>query len=133
MAGRERGTLAWDLHCYAKGVVRSANANHSGWLVKIFGAEPGDDWTDPMVWAKSHPGFEFTVSKSFLREESMRALHSPRFADAFKRHYLNMWTSEVANWLDIGLWDAGTIVFRRANYIGKRCYLGLDLSGIPSF
>jgi phage terminase large subunit-like protein len=47
-AGRERSSLAWELHEYAA-KVKTGVINDPAWLVSIFGANAEDDWTDPEV------------------------------------------------------------------------------------
>lgn len=126
-AGSNCSSLAWELHSYSMRVADGA-VNDSSWLAAIFGAKPWDDWTDPAVWRRSHPGINCTVSEAFLREESLRALQSPGFVDPFKRLYLNMWTTKSSKWLDMGSWDAGTIAFHSEDFAGRCCYIGLDLS-----
>ena len=43
-AGRERSSLAWELHEYAA-KVRAGLIDDPTWLVSIFGADAEDDWT----------------------------------------------------------------------------------------
>ena len=126
-AGCEKSSLGWHLHRYAERLA-AGDIDDASWLVRIFAARPEDDWTDPTVWKRSHPGLGVTVSEAFFREECSRALAAPGNVDAFRRSFLNIWTDRSSRWLDMDNWDrcARTIDWDR--YRGRPCRIGLDLS-----
>jgi phage terminase large subunit-like protein len=68
-AGYDRTSLCWELHDYAT-KVRDGIVDDPSWLVRIFAADPEDDWADPQVWRKAHPGLGVSVSESFLAQEA---------------------------------------------------------------
>lgn len=127
-AGWDRSSLCWELHEYAL-KVRNRAVDDPSWLVRISAAEADDDWTDPAVWRKAHPGLGITVATSFLTEESRRAQNTPGFINTFRRHYLNIWTDGTSPWLDMELWDqCGEDAIDPQRLRGRACRVGLDLS-----
>ncbi|MBK8175738.1 MAG: hypothetical protein IPK66_10880 [Rhodospirillales bacterium] len=89
-AGSERTSLGWELHDYATKVA-SGQIDDTAWLVRTFGASPDDDWTDPAVWRKAHPGIGVSVSEDFIQQECLRAQQTPGFIASFRQLYLNVW------------------------------------------
>lgn len=127
-AGWDPTSLAWEFHTYARRIQDGVIADPS-WLVALFGAEPDADWTDPRVWADSHPGLGVSVAEEFLRQECARALQTPGFIRSFRRLYLNTWCEKSSIWLDIKQWDAcADPPVAVDGLAGRECYAGLDLS-----
>ncbi|MGZ9204862.1 MAG: terminase large subunit [Nitrospira sp.] len=126
-AGYDKSALGWELHRYARSVMDSEIEDRT-WLVRIHAAEAEDDWTDPKVWKKSHPGLGLTISEAFIREECIRALRAPGNVDAFRRSFLNVWTEDSQRWLDMEKWDSCQRAINWDQYAGRRCRIGLDLS-----
>jgi phage terminase large subunit-like protein len=127
-AGSERSSLAWELHEYAL-KVRTGLVNDPAWLVSIFGASLEDDWTDPEVWRRSHPGLGVSISEEFVREECKRAEQIPGFIGSFQQLYLNVWVQERSRWLDMKKWDTcGRAPLDESVLAGRECRAGLDLS-----
>ncbi len=127
-AGSDRTSLAWHLHRYAVGIA-SNTIDDPSWLVARFAAEDSDNWQDPKVWARVHPGYGTIISPSFLAQECRRAQETPAIVDAFRRSYLNVWTDGASRWLDMARWDACGL--RRVDpraLVGQPCRAGLDLS-----
>lgn len=121
-------SIAWEQHAYALGVA-AGEIQDSSFLAVIYAAEDGDAWDNPETWAAANPSLGQTVGVEFLEEEARRAKVSPARQTTFAQLYLNRWTREVQRWLDIGAWDAcGVEPIRLADYTGRPCYIGLDLS-----
>jgi phage terminase large subunit-like protein len=122
-----RCALGWDLHRHACSI-RKGQTRDPSWLVRIYGAEREDDWTDPSVWKKAHPGLGVTIGESFFRDECIRAMAVPGNVDAFRRSFLNVWTQQSSHWLDMAKWDGCRQAIDWERYAGKPCKVGLDLS-----
>ncbi len=120
-------SVAAEMHKYAADIA-AGNVFDPTWLIRIFGAMPNDDWTDPEVWARAHPGLDQSMSRHFLREQCLRALNTPGFVDVFRRLYLNVWIEEFVGWLDMSSWDRCRAPIRRNDLVGRSCIIGLDLS-----
>jgi phage terminase large subunit-like protein len=127
-AGWDRNSLAWELHDYAI-KVRDGVIDDDTWLVIIYGAGRDDDWTNPRIWVRAHPGLGCTVAVATLERECHRAIATPGFLNSFRRHYLNIWLDNGSNWLDMAKWDAcATSSVNPAALLGRECWVGLDLS-----
>jgi len=127
-AGWERSSLAWELHDYAM-KVHSGAIDDPDWLVTSHGASSSEDWTDPVVWRRAHPGIGVTIPEEFFAAECRRAQRTPGFINTFRRLYLNVWGDERSRWLDMDKWDAcGETSVDGDALLGRECYAGLDLS-----
>jgi phage terminase large subunit-like protein len=126
-AGWSQNFVARELHQYAKDI-QCGKKKDPSWLVCTFGAKEQDDWTDPMVWKRAHPGLGYTISLNFLQEQCARALRTPVYAQSFKRLYLNIWTQRSSQWLDSAMWDECGADLDRESLTGRSCRIGLDLS-----
>lgn len=127
-AGCDRTSLAWHLHRYADGV-DACTVDDPSWLIERHAAAADDDWRDPNVWTRVHPGLGTIIDRSFIELECRRAEETPAFVDTFRRLYLNVWTDGASRWLDMARWDACGL--RRVDprtLIGRPCRAGLDLS-----
>jgi phage terminase large subunit-like protein len=120
-------TPGWDLHRHACSIINGQTSDPR-WLVRVYAAEREDDWTDPRVWKRAHPGLGVTISESFFRDECMRAMAAPGNVEAFRRSFLNVWTEKSPPWLDMAKWDNGRQAIDWGRYVGRRCKIGLDLS-----
>jgi phage terminase large subunit-like protein len=127
-AGCDRTSLAWHLHRYARGV-DAGTIDDPAWIVERHAAADTDDWRDPKVWARVHPGLGTIIGKAFIEQECRRAQETPAFVDTFRRLYLNVWTDGASRWLDMDRWDAcGLRTVNPHTLIGRPCRAGLDLS-----
>jgi phage terminase large subunit-like protein len=127
-AGWQRSSFAWELHDYAA-QVKAGTIDDPTWLVSSFGAAGDDDWTDPAVWRRAHPGIGVSISEEFIEQQCRRAQQTPGFIGSFRQNYLNIWGQEQARWLDMERWDrCGVTPVDPAALAGRECRAGLDLS-----
>lgn len=119
-------SIAWEQHEYA---VRVANGDIEDptFLGVIYGADKDADWKDPEVWAANNPSLGTTITEDYLREEVTRAQISPARQTTFKQLHLNIWTDEVARWIDSDAWKACKADSQTAEGT-YRTFAGLDLS-----
>lgn len=127
-AGADHASLAWEIHEYATRV-RAGEIDDPDWLVALFGARSDEDWTDPEVWRRAHPGIGVSITEEFLRQECRRAEQTPGFIGSFRQLYLNVWGQERSRWLDMEKWDQnGRTPLDLSALAGRECRAGLDLS-----
>lgn len=118
---------------------------------RIYGAEPGDDWTSEKTWIKANPslienGGFLPIAK--LREKYQSSLTDPEAQRSFKRYYLNLWDEKENRAIDLKQWDDCKSDWQAAGllpkppedkvrplphdllskFIGRRCWAGVDLS-----
>jgi phage terminase large subunit-like protein len=124
-AGYDRESICWEQHEYATRVLGGMIEDDS-YFAYIAAAEPDDDWTDPVVWAKANPGLGVTIKLDYLEAECRRAQNSPAYQNTFRRLHLNQWTSQDERWLDMTAWDACDAALPDLH--GRECFAGLDLA-----
>ena len=123
-AGYDRNSICWELHTYADQVARGIIKDES-FLSVIYGAEEGDDWTSPKVWAKANPGLGRTIRLDYLETECKKAQEVPAYENTFRRLHLNQWTQQDVRWVPMRIWDSTAI--RETDFSGP-CFTGIDLS-----
>lgn len=132
-AGFDRQSICYELYDYGRRV-ESGQVDDPAWHFKWFGAADDDDWTDPKVWKRAHPGLGVSVRDEFLESEFRQAEAQPSRQNTFRRLYLNQWTSADVRWLDLGLWDSNAgMTVREDDLAGRQCYGGLDLASTSDF
>jgi phage terminase large subunit-like protein len=94
----------------------------------IFEASESDAWDDPATWHKANPALGSFRSLEEMEIAANRARQVPSQQDAFKRLYLNIWTSQESSWLDLAAWDGCAGAVSDDELRGKTAYFGLDLS-----
>ena len=53
-AGNDTKSICYEIHQKAKDIIEGRKIDHTFYPV-IYGADEGDDWTDPKVWKKANP------------------------------------------------------------------------------
>lgn len=127
-AGSDHVSLAWEIHEYATRV-QAGEIEDPDWHVTLFGARADDDWTNPEIWRRAHPGIDVSISEEFLQQECRRAQQTPGFIGSFRQLYLNVWGQDRSRWLDMEKWDQnGRESIDLSALAGRECRVGLDLS-----
>jgi phage terminase large subunit-like protein len=124
-AGYDRNSICWEQHEYARQVSEGL-IDDPAFFAYIAAADPGDDWADPVTWAKANPGLGVTVKVDYLAGEVERAKASPAYQNAFRRLHLNQWTSQESRFIDMTAWDACNTPL--PDLSGRACMAGLDLA-----
>jgi len=127
-AGSDIGSFAYEVWDYSL-KVRDGILEDPEFLPVVYCAEEGDDWQHESTWKKANPNYGISVSKAFLKGELKKCEGMPGRVAAFKQLYLNLWTQDVAAWLEIEAWrECGVPGITIDRYKGRKCYIGLDLS-----
>jgi len=128
-AGSDQASICFEHHEYSRRILEGT-VQDDNWFSYIATIDEGDDWTDPVVWAKANPNLDISVKRDDLQRKCDRAKHLPAAQNAFRRLHLNEWTQQSDRWIDLRLWDenAGNPVERQL--IGRECFGGLDLSAV---
>lgn len=90
--------------------------------------DPGDDWTDPAVWAKANPNLGVSLFPEQLEALCLEARHMPSQQNNFRCKHLNEWVNQAERWLNLEDWKACVADYSEESLYGRACYGGLDLS-----
>ena len=60
----------------------------------IYGADEGDDWTDPKVWKKANPSLDITVGMDKVKAACESAKQNPGEENSFRQLRLNQWVKQ---------------------------------------
>lgn len=127
-AGYDRHSILWELYSHAKKVLEKPELDPT-FLPIIYEAPVDADWTDEKVWKQANPALGDFRSLEDMRILCARAKEIPAQENTFRRLYLNQWTEQAERWITMTVWDACQVLgFDRKRLLGRRCYLGMDLS-----
>lgn len=127
-AGYDRQSICYRQHTYTK-KVNAGLILDTAHLGIIYGAEQGDDWTDPEVWIKANPSMGATLKLEDFEREVAKAKESPEKLNNFLRLRLNIWTNAAERFLSRDGWDeCGKVPVDPEALKGATCFGGLDLS-----
>lgn len=87
-----------------------------------------DDWKDERNWIKANPNLGVSIKITYLRSRAEKAIETPTYENTFKRLHLNCWTEQVSRFIAVKRWEECEVSEQLANFEGKTCYIGLDLS-----
>lgn len=85
--------------------MRGGILKDEAFLLVIFEASPGDDWTSSETWYKAYPGLGISVKEDYFAAECIKAQQLPGYENTFKRLLLNIWTEQNTRWIPIETWD----------------------------
>lgn len=124
----DRTSIGWEVHEYAR-KVRDGELHDPTWYVKIYAAPEDADIFDERVWYQANPSLGYTIPIDKVRQEALVAKNSESAERLFRWLRLNQWVSlKRTSWLPLSLWDNTTGEWELAELVGKKCYVGLDLS-----
>ena len=126
-AGYDRNSVCWEQHDYACKLLEglAEDERYFGYIASI---DDGDDWTDEAAWYKANPNLGISISLDTLRTECEQAKAMPAQQNSFRRLRLNQWTEQATRWLDMTVWDSQPERTPAAQLVGRRAYVGIDLS-----
>lgn len=123
----DRVSIGWEEHEYAMKVAAGEIIDPT-WYVVIYSYE-GDDIFNEENWYKANPSLGHTIKIDSFREFAQKAKNKPADERLFRWLKLNQWiTTKLTSWLPLDLWDKTVGKWTRADLLGKKCYIGLDLS-----
>jgi phage terminase large subunit-like protein len=127
-AGSDPHSVCAEVHRYAV-AVRDGLVPDASFLPVIFAAPEDADWRDEAVWRACNPALGDFRSLEEMRVACRQAQEIPGREAAFKRLYLNMWTTAAeARWLPMDKWDLCAGPVDPAALRGQPVIVGLDLS-----
>lgn len=131
----DRLSIGWEQHEYARKVLEFRNGNIEDgiddptWLPFIFGAPDDADIFDENTWYAANPSLGYTIPIETVRQEALTARNSEAKERLFRWLRLNQWIAlKTIGWLPLTLFDEALGKWNPAEMLGKKCYMGLDLS-----
>jgi len=129
----DRKSIGWEIHEKAKDILAAREGDatkhdNPAWLPIIYGYEGEDIWNEEN-WYKANPSLGVTIDIDTVRQEALDAKQSEAAERLFRWLRLNQWIAvKTVGWLPLTLWDKTEREIPREELLGKRCYLGMDLS-----
>lgn len=126
----DRASIGWEIHEKAYKII-NGELVEPRWYCKIWGIPSdyaGDIW-DEELWYKVNPSLGYTIDIDKVRLAAASARESEAEEKLFRWLRLNQWVSlKRLGWLPLSLWDSTIGKWNISELVGKRCYIGLDLS-----
>ena len=126
-AGTDTKSICYETHQKAKDILAGRKVDPTFYPV-IYGADEGDDWTDPDVWRKANPSLGITVGLDKVRAACESARQNPTEENSFRQLRLNQWVKQAVRWMPMEKWDLCSGDVKDEDLEGRVCYGGLDLS-----
>lgn len=126
-AGNDTNSIGYELYQKCKDIIEGRKTDPTFFPV-IYGADEGDDWTDPEVWKKANPSLGETIQMETVAEACESAKQNPAEENSFRQLRLNQWVKQAVRWMPMEKWDACAIPVNEDDLEGRVCYGGLDLS-----
>lgn len=124
----DRHSIGWEIHDQAV-KLRDNELYDPTWYVKIFNAPEDADIFDEDVWYEANPSLGHTIDIGSVRQEALAAKNSEQSEKLFRWLRLNQWVStKQIGWQPLSLWDRTEGEWNLSELVGKKCYVGLDLS-----
>jgi phage terminase large subunit-like protein len=121
-------SIGWEKHEYARKVIDKEITDPT-WYAKIYCANETDDIWNEATWYKANPSLGHTIQIETVRQEALTARNDPKVERLFRWLRLNQWVSvKRVGWLPLTLFDSSVGKWSIDSLLGKKCYLGLDLS-----
>jgi len=124
----DKKSIGWEVHDQAV-KIRDGELIDPTWYVKIFSTPEDADIYDEQVWYEANPSLGVSIDIDKVRQEALKARNNPANEKLFRWLRLNQWVAlKRTSWLPLTLWDTTTRDWNPADLLGKRCYVGIDLS-----
>ena len=126
-AGTDTNSICYETHQKAKDILEGRKIDPTFYPV-IYGADEGDDWTDPKIWKKANPSLDITVGMDKVKAACESAKQNPGEENSFRQLRLNQWVKQAVRWMSMEKWDQCAFAVNEEELEGRVCYGGLDLS-----
>lgn len=124
----DKKSIGWEIHDLALQISDGRKTDPT-WYVKIYNAPEDADIYDEATWYLANPGLGINITIEAVRKEALAARNSYAVEKNFRWLRLNQWVSlKRIGWLPLTLWDNTEGKWSHTDLIGKKCYMGLDLS-----
>jgi phage terminase large subunit-like protein len=80
-------------------------ADNPRWFGLLYSLDPGDDWRNPLTWAKANPMHGISIFEDAIAQRAEEAKHKPAALNEFLCKTLNIYVSANSAWVDRAYWD----------------------------
>ena len=96
----------------------------------IYTIDDEDDWADFKNWKKANPNYGVSVFEDYLRARHKEAMQRASRQNITRCKHLNQWMNADTAFFDMLAWRTKCldVNIRLEQFVGKRCFLSLDLS-----
>ncbi len=127
-AGFNRESACYRHRQYCTKVLEGA-INDDALFSVIYTLDDGDDWMNPLNWAKANPNYGVSVNPRQLEEGLQEAKELSHKEVEFKTKLLNVWTDTAQTWIS----DENWMKCENDAEPHGECYGGLDLATTGDF
>jgi phage terminase large subunit-like protein len=127
-AGFNRESACYRHRQYCTKVLEGA-INDDALFSVIYTLDDGDDWMEPVNWAKANPNYGVSVNPRQLEEGLQEAKELSHKEVEFKTKLLNVWTDTAQTWIS----DENWMKCENDAEPHGECYGGLDLATTGDF
>ena len=120
-AGTDTNSICYETHQKAKDILEGRKIDPTFYPV-IYGADEGDDWTDPKVWKKANPSLDITVGMDKVKAACESAKQNPGEENSFRQLRLNQWVKQAVRWMPMEKWDQCAFAVNEEELEGRVCY-----------
>lgn len=128
-AGYDQESICFEKYTYAKKILNNTIYDDAFYAL-IFEPGEGDDWSDPITWAKANPNLGVCKKFEYMLDAFRTARENPAEENTFRRLELNQWVQQFSRWINLDLWDAQGGKINEIELLGRPCYGGLDLASV---
>jgi phage terminase large subunit-like protein len=145
-SGFDRETVCWEHHDLSRQILEGTVTNDA-WFAFVCHLdacaacqEAGkyqpsdecpdcDDWkTEGPHWLKANPNLGVSLQWAYLRNQVQKAVDLPSERNMVRRLNFCQWTQQADVWIPAEKWAACKTTLLPAAFVGRDCYVGIDLS-----
>lgn len=88
-----------------RSVLRGAAEDTFKWFGLLYSIDPGDEWSNPLIWGKANPMLGVSVTSEHIQHMADEAQNKPASLNEFLCKQLNIYVSANSAWIDRRHWD----------------------------
>lgn len=127
-SGSDRQSICWQEREHAVAVA-SGKVEDDTTFSYVCAMDEGDEpFDDPSCWEKANPLLGVTITEDYLALQVKQARDIASKANGIRRLHFCQWTDAAEGWITGDLWNPARCELNLAEYEGRECYGGLDMS-----
>lgn len=99
-------TLFFENMQYLKSMLHGQAEDNPRWFGLLYGLDEGDDWKDPITWAKVNPMHGISINAEAIEQRVKEAQSKPSAINELLCKTFNVYVSANAAWIDATHWEA---------------------------